>query len=472
MAQKQLVDIKRATSVDVVTKEQIEQFSFRNMEEILKFDPVNHHLNSRTITYDYNDPGIDKRVDKIFYDAQNNPSYLQSTTVNLNGIPVEAIEETWVNNRFVQGHSWGNINGKQWEDLYDSSGTGSTLSFQGTWQPKYEYIPVSPLQIKIDVSGWNKEVSDALAQPDGTITEPDHSYSPNGKAEIKRWKDGDVRVKEERVYDARGVLREYSYYEYYPDDFVYEETSYYNCRGEKIYFESTWYDDEDYEIEMIDIVYQDGKPAAGWRDTEDYDYVGQSRLRQYYNPATQQFEFLLWNAWKYNNYAFNLQDQDDPCDYPDDYFVVGPRLILEDSDPERFSTYGVFANYTALLNPHWGLSADAGFTVGKESDIKYTKINVMVGPTWFPCSRMDLDDPFSFSAHLFAGLSHVTSKYDFGGNAYSASGSSFAAMTGLDGYYNFSQKMGLRASANLNMNFASGNTTTNYLFDLGLRFSF
>ena len=119
-----------------------------------------------------------------------------------------------------------------------------------------------------------------------------------------------------------------------------------------------------------------------------------------------------------------------------------------------------------------GISADLGLTKGSQFDNDYTKLNIMVGPTWYPCTKMNLDDPFSFSAHIFAGFSNITSKYTFNSMTTKTSEGSFSAMGGLDGYYNFNTKMAVRLSANYNINSKDGNTSNNYLFDAGLTFKF
>jgi hypothetical protein len=167
-----------------------------------------------------------------------------------------------------------------------------------------------------------------------------------------------------------------------------------------------------------------------------------------------------------------MDKSNDPCDYPDHSITIGPRIILEDSYPERFSTIGGFVNYTYVLNQHWGLSADVGYTAGSQFDQDYTKLNIMAGPTWYPCTKHNLDDPFSFYAHLLGGYSTITSKYSSGTMTQKSSDGSFSAMFGLNGQYNFNSKFGIRVSANYNMNFTEGNTSNNYLFDAGLGLKF
>ena len=470
------VDMKRSSTVDVVTKEKIEQFNFRNLEDVLRFDPVTHHLNSRVITYDFNDPVIDKRVDKIFYDGKNQPAYLQSVTTNISGVTIEAIEEVWRNKDLVQGYQWRNFAGDQWARLYDdASNKYVPYNFQPQWRPMFVYTPPMATDIQIiDPSKWKTELANERAMPDGTTTLPNNTYSDNGRSEFKRWRNGDTRIKEQKIYDARGVLREYYYSETYPDDYMYEEITYYDCRGERIYFESTWYDDEDYEIDMVDIIYKNGRPVAGIRDVDDWDEEGPYRFRQYFNPSSQQFEYLLSPEWKYRDYVFNLKDWDDPCDRPDHYITIGPRLILEDTEPERFSTIGGQLSYTYMLGNKLGITADVGVTTGKQFDWRYTKLNAVIGPTLYPFNCAQLDDPFSINAHLYVGLSQIKGKYSMGSISYSSSDNYFTGVAGVDGFYNFTPRFSIKAGANLNMNFGKkgGDNSYNYLFDLGGKYSF
>ena len=469
---KRLIDLRRAATVDVVTKEKIAQVGIYNMDEILRFDPVTHHLNSRQITYDYEDPVIDKRIDRIFYDGKNQPAYLQSTSININGEVIAAIEQVWRDNNQIQGYQWTNYNGRQSASLYDDA-TDKYLpqTFELKWQPKFTYTAPTIGEIQdFDAGEYLKTLSAERSQGDGTVTIPDQTYSPDGKVEFTRQLFENKMVKQERVFDARGVLREYRYKEIYSDDYMYEEITYYDCKGEIIYFEATLYDDEDYEVEMIDLIFKDGKPVAGIRDVDDFDEEGPIEFRHFYNPNTQRFEPRFFD-WEYDDYSFDMQDRLNPCNYPD-YFSVGVRYILEDSYPERFGTIGGYASYTHMFGKHWGITGDVGLTVGSQFDNDYTKLNIVAGPTFFPCDYASFADPFSFNAHLYVGLSNITSKYNFMGNTDKNSESYFTSVIGIDGFYNFNKKLSVKAGANLNLNFQEGNTSKNYLFDLGVAYRF
>ncbi|MFL5809967.1 MAG: hypothetical protein ACJ749_10635, partial [Flavisolibacter sp.] len=296
IAQKRLVDMQRTSTVDVVTKEKIEELRTGNMIDVLRLSPGTNHVNSRTITYDFDNSAADKRTDKIYYDALNHPSYMLSTTTNDLGIPIEAVEELRINKDLDRGWYWGKNTANQWTEVYDNAKNKFVpTDFMAEWKPQLTYIPPDPSTIQvIDHSKWTADLVAERSQSDGSISLPDKTYSSTGKADIKRWKDGNVRIREEKIYDARGVVREYVYRELYPDDYVYEETSYYNCHGEPIYFESTWYDDEDFEIDMIDIVFKDGQPVAGMRDVDDFDpEMGPMQFRQFFNPQSMKFEYLV-----------------------------------------------------------------------------------------------------------------------------------------------------------------------------------
>jgi hypothetical protein len=461
------MDFQRSQSVDVVTREVIENVKTANVVDVLRFTPGNHHLNSRTTVYDYSKGDVDKNTMNVFYDNQNNPAYLESVFINNNGITIKGVEEVLVNKDLKQGYRWNNLEGKSAQRYDDAADKYLDIEFTPNWKPMFHYDPIDPSAIQpMNKTLWHQKVQDIFSL--GEINRPVSDNVFGGKAEVVYSKSRvkDMRIGETRLYDKRGTLREYIYNEYYSDDWVYEEITYYDCDGQILYFESTLYDDWDYEIEMVDVAYKNGKPVAGLRDVDDVD----ASFRQYYNPDTGEFEYVnMWN-WDYAAYQWviGMANADEPCDdfeYND--FFAGPSLISEDSY-ERFNTIGVDLTYTRYLNPKIGLVGDIGITFGSQNNIDYTKLNLFAGITWLPCSKMGRDDKLCFSLQALVGVISITDKYNQSKNTSSDLGGYLGA--GLD--YDLNKKWGVQGKAGWNPVFGDGNTANNYRAALGLRYSF
>lgn len=462
------VNVTHAQTVDVVTGDQIQEFKVANLTDVVRIDPGTHKLKSRTVTYDYNSGPFDKTVQEVQYNRLNEPAYTVLKTFDQGGSLVRALEELRVNGDITQGYQW--FGDRKLAFLYnDQKDKYEPSNFTAQWQPQINYVPDVTSEINWQSNPLlDQRILEIRSASPGMISLPDKTYGNNGKAELSYSSGADVRISEKKIYDARGVVREYHYVETYPDDFLYEEITYFDCTGAPVFFESTLFDDDDYELEAVRMQFINGQPVAGYHQVDDFD----GEFRHYYNPATGQFEYMPGSGSPNLNYVFNLSDQVKPCDLPDHIFSLGPRLILEDSYPERFSTFGGYLQYTYLFSDKIGATVDLGYTTGSQYNYDYSKINILGGATYFPFDCLALDDEFSFSVHALAGLSSLTSKHEYSGMSYKNKSSCFTVYAGLDGYYNFNPGWGVKLSADYNPNFQNGNTTNNYMFSLGASFRF
>ncbi|HEY0356258.1 MAG TPA: hypothetical protein VGC29_08645, partial [Flavisolibacter sp.] len=421
LAQGKRFDFGRSISLDPKTNEKVAQYSLGNMNEELRFDQKTHHLNSRIISYDFNHSLVDKRVLRIQYDAQNQPAYLQSLTYNTSGNVIEGMEEVWTGNKLQQGYQWNQMEGKNWASLYNfNSSSYEPVDFETNWASRYRFnLPASSQYQVYDNTVWLGELSKERGQPTGKLIFENNTYGEGGSAEYNRYSTEDARVRETRFLDNNGVVREYRYSEVYEDDYMYEEITYYDCEGNPIYFESTMYDDEDYEVDMVDVIFVNGKPVAGVRDVDDYDEEGPIRFRQYFNPSSGLFEYMSFAGWKYSNHVFNMENRLAPCppQRNNNMLAFGPYFLIEDAY-DKFLMYGLFINYMYLMNQRFALAIQPTWTTGKQFDWTYNRINIMAGLNWFPAQCVDLTNPFSVSVHMYLGLAILKQKYKMGSNNY------------------------------------------------------
>ncbi|MGZ5255739.1 MAG: hypothetical protein ACXWCT_15130, partial [Flavitalea sp.] len=400
---KKRIDVTHSQSIEVVSSDKLQEFRVGNLTDVLRFDPKTHQLKSRTVTYDFPTGPIDKKIQMVQYDQRNQPAYTLVKTFDQSGSVITALEELRVNGDILKGQQW--FGDRKQAFLYnDARDRYETTTFNAQWQPAFVYTPPAITEINWQPNvALNQLINDIRIASPGQFTVADKTYSPDGKAEVSYSSGADMKVSEKKIYDARGVVREYHYRETYPDDYMYEEITYFDCEGIPVYFESTMYDDNDYEYKAIRMQFRNGQPEAGYYQVDDYD----GEFRQYYNPGTGQFEYLPGDDAAYMNYMFDMEEQFDPCDQPNHLFSFGPRIILEDSYPERFTTIGGYLQYTYMFNDKIGGTVDLGYTTGKQFDWQYNKLNILGGATYFPFDCLGLEDDFSLSVHALAGLSSL-----------------------------------------------------------------
>ena len=471
VAQGKRLSFQRTVTENKNSNERIATIRMGNMLDEFHFDLSSHHLKSRTITYDYNHSLVDKTIQNIRYDAYNNPSYMLSTTLNTSGIVIEGAEEVWNNNDLIQGQKWGQSGGRQWAELYNNNKDDyENTAFDAQWQTRFSYTPPVSVNIMPGINAeWNAKMNE-FNQNTAPVTIQNSRYGEGGKTELSTSRGNGVITSERKVYDARGVLREYHYVESYPDDYSHEEITYYNCEGVPVYFTATlWDDEEEVEINMLDLVFVNGQPVAGIKDVDDYD----ESFRQYYNPQTGQFEFLEYGERDYEDYFMDLKSLTDPCDERDNNFIsAGPRLLLEDAYPERFNMFGGYVQYTHQFNPKLGATVDVGYTAGSQYEWNYSRLNIVAGVNYYPFGCADAFDTYSLSAHIYGGLSSVTGKYEYNGMSYSNKNSGFALYGGIEGGIRINKTIGAELNLDFNPNFYDGNTTKNWIISAGINYRF
>ena len=461
------LSFERSSSIDVITKEKIETVKTANVVDILKFSPTTHHLDSRVTTYNLRG-AVDKNRLTVFYDGQNQADYIRSEYIDPSGVTIRGMEESFVDKVLKQGYKW-DAKQKSAETYNEATRKYDPFRFTPNWKPVINYTPVAPTIIKpVDNSAWHMEVQDVIKKNNAVEAITKNSFG--GRGEVAYIGHDHMETTETKLYDAHGTLRQYIYREYYSDDWMYEEITDYDCDGYILYFESTLYDDWDYEISMVDIAFKDGKPVAGWRDVDDYD----ADFRQYYDPLTNQFEYINDNNEDYAYYRWKtgMEIADEPCDDFDyDWFFFGPSLISEDAN-KRFNTIGVEFTYTKFLSGEFGLTAASSITFGSQFNVDYTKINVFAGVTCMPFKGLKVADPLSVGLVLVAGLTSETDKYSQGNMSSKSSRSLPGGFLGLDVDYDISKKWGLQGMAGWNPAFPKGGVVSNYLLSAGLRYQF
>ena len=96
-------------------------------------------------------------------------------------------------------------------------------------------------------------------------------------------------------------------------------------------------------------------------------------------------------------------------------------LIREDSDPERFNTYGFNFTYTYLITPRVGISGDLNAHFREQNGTDLSKTSVLGGFTFIPLETAETTDKVTFSTHALFGVAHFkadTGTFSFTDNAF------------------------------------------------------
>jgi hypothetical protein len=145
---------------------------------------------------------------------------------------------------------------------------------------------------------------------------------------------------------------------------------------------------------------------------------------------------------------------------------IGFSTIFEDSKPNRFNTFGGNIAFMHPVSTSVDLTADAGVYFGSNSGVSYTKAQVLIGASFLPV-QYDRNE-LSFSPHIMAGVSNVTSKFKLGTYSSSTSTTSFSADAGVDVSLPFSKKAGVACRVDYNPTFYSGGVSNNFRLSLGV----
>jgi urease beta subunit len=152
-----------------------------------------------------------------------------------------------------------------------------------------------------------------------------------------------------------------------------------------------------------------------------------------------------------------------------DEIYIGPSTIFEDNNPDRFNTFGGNIAYTHPLISRLGITGDAGFYFGSNKGFDYTKLQVLIGVSILPVNNSQ--NEFSFSPHLLAGISNVSSKYKTDMTSYSNSSTGFSLAAGTDISYSLNNKTGITARLDYNPTISTGGVKNNFRLGLGIQFS-
>ena len=98
------------------------------------------------------------------------------------------------------------------------------------------------------------------------------------------------------------------------------------------------------------------------------------------------------------------------------------------------------------------------------SNVDYTKLNILTGPTYVPFKCAALNDCCTFSVHALGGLLNLTSKY----GTMSNTDSYFNLAVGPRFEYNFTKKIGVGTQIDWNPVFPKSGCTISNNFSLAL----
>ena len=317
------IDIQASTPVTIVGTDKIADLRTINIgtltEKIFR-DPISHAVIKKESNYNYSLASSGQRKDLIYFDNTGKPDYINSQTFNKDGALTHAIERIDVI-KGVETYEWSNLNGAVSAIKYSGNNKNKeTLTAPQTYQPYFQ-APVINFEgmVPIKNEDWVDKIIKKIKLGTFSETVANNDYGKGGSAThtYKPFEGfADVETESIQFKDAKGLLREEIYREYYKDGWMYEEATYYDCNGKIIHFDSSLYDDYGEEWEYMEMEYVNGKPVAGYRDIADEDEEGYYDFREYYNPFQNRFEEdpLGDPAWsEYNSYSFNSDKLDDPC---------------------------------------------------------------------------------------------------------------------------------------------------------------
>lgn len=158
--------------------------------------------------------------------------------------------------------------------------------------------------------------------------------------------------------------------------------------------------------------------------------------------------------------------QNDTIPKPCDDVFAGISTIFEDGGYEGFNLFGINGTFTRPIRGRIGATGDLGLYFGSQNSTKYTKLQALVGATLLP----NQNTKPSVSPHLLAGISTVSSKYDFpNGESYKNSNTGFSLAAGADVNIPVTPRTMVRVRGDYNPTFGNGGTSSNIRLSAGVR---
>ncbi|MBI1343564.1 MAG: TonB-dependent receptor plug domain-containing protein [Terrimonas sp.] len=473
------LDIKSANPVTSIGAEEINQtysLSGKNLEQIVHLTPggvlksVNTNINIRGVG------NIQQTMTNYtMYTADHQPVYSQTQIMDVNKIPIEAIEQIEVLKNGA-GVTYGS-DARSGVINFNTRKGLDTRYLKGIYVPYYT-PPVQHFSgLKNDIkSDWDSYMDALKSNGPSNTTKADQTFGSNGKIIISIVTNNDFWIVDKKYLDANNILRMQEDNEMYPENYASLQTTYFDCTGKPEFLKLDMKDQYGYNINQLRVNYADGNLYYGYYSP---DAQLASPFRQYYKTEDQQFHLntdlggaLIKDKLFYNySYSPNMsacKEQKTETGLPKHVVTFGLSYRLEDFGMDKKGFIGPTVSYTHFYNPWLGSTVDAGFNFGKAFNTKYSIGSFFAGPTFVPFTNSHgLNNNFTLSAHTLAGYTRITQKYM--SNSYSDGAFSLKLGAALD--YNIKDNFGIRAGADDNMVLGDGNTSNNWAFHVGVKFS-
>ncbi len=465
-AQRKL-NLQSSMPVSTVSAETIQTYKGDGITELISSLPESHIVTQRASTIELRGLGTNKSL--VLLNGRRQTLYGQSVTYDLNNIPVEAIERIEVlkdgsdaiyGSDAISGVV--NIITKKDMDLRFSSGN--------TYQPYYTLPRISYEGNTNNQYGqWTGQVKDIYSLNAGLSSKADMTYGQSGKMEMDLQLKADYRIQDIKLKDDQGVIRQSVRYEWYPENYRYGETYFYDCKGQILQYKAEFTDVNGYDFEIKQSAYEKNLPKVEYRDLFPLSAGGNS-IRINLDPEVKVNEPLN-NYW--TNYRFEMPAGDckkkgnNSCN--PNIFYGGFSLMLEDfGNSDNLTMPGGFLNYTRMICENFGVTGHLAYNAGNEGMVDYTKLGVFGGVSWTPFREANCNDPFIFTTQALLGLVSQSQKY--GNMKYTDN--YLGGMFGLTQAYQVSDRIAIRASEHYAPVFTKGNTSNNFVLGLGIRVNF
>lgn len=465
-AQRKL-NLQVSSPVSTVSAETIQTYKGEGITELISSLPQTHIVTQRSSTVELRGLGTNQSL--VLLNGRRQTLYGQSVTYDLNNLPVEAIERIEVLKE-GSGAIYGsdavsgvvNIITKNEMDLRFNSGN--------TYQPYYTLPRISYEGYTNDMySQWTGQVRDIFSINTGLSSKADMTYGQNGIIETDLQLRADFRIQDIKLKDDLGQVRQSVRYEWYPENYRYGETFFYDCKGQILQYKAEFTDINGYNFELRQTAYENNLPKVAYRDLFPLA-AGGNRIRINLDPDVKVNEPLnkYWTNYQFEMPAGDCKKKRNNSCNPN-IFYGGFSLMLEDFGVGNSLTMpGGFLNYTRMVCENFGVTGHLAYNAGSEGMTDYSKLGLFGGVSWTPFREGNCNDPFIFTTQALLGVASQTQKY--GNNKYTDS--YLGGMFGLTQAYQVSDKMAIRASEHYAPVFTKGNTSNNFVLGLGIRVNF
>jgi outer membrane receptor protein involved in Fe transport len=459
--------LTRSMPVTRIGNEELQSYKGTDISEVIKSLPDVHIDMSQESSINLRGLGTARTL--VLLNGKRMPVYAQSVNYDLNDIPLNAIERVEVL-KDGGGAVYGSDAVSGVVNIITKKDMAERLTAQNTYNPYYA-VP------NIDYSGaqnnqymiWTGEVKDIYSALPGSSTLSNSTYGDGGKLQIDLQTQSDFRVQELKFLDNVGNIRQTTRYEWYPENYRYGETTYFDCDGNPLHYYSGFTDINGYNFELTQRGYKNSQPVVEYRNV----WPGENgdRLRINLTPDRVPVNVFNNNWSRYNFVAPTAgckTSSSISCDR--NILYAGFSMVFEDfgSGVERLKMPGGFINYTRMFSENVGATGHISYNSGSRFMIDYTKLNFLAGVSYTPFERANCGDNFIFTTQALVGIVDQGQKY---GNQ-KFSDTYFTGMLGATEAFQFSDNVGVRVSEHYTPTFAKGNTAHNFTVGVGLRLTF